>query len=395
MKVEGTTGKSGIGSRLAGKLGDMKNIITRAGLIFGLALSVGADPENGKPGPGGDSREMADPPGFSEIDWASPEKLAAARAALAEGKANEASSALLRARNLGVHGDKRVPALSTAVGWQNLEFQIAEPQFSQVWQDFPLSPGDRLYLHARAFPSAERFRKADSDTPGGNLPARRALATMAADEGRWDEARAGFEAILKVAPNDAETKVRFAFAAYYKGEIDLALAQFAAALDADPSNADAWYGCGVAWLGRGLFESAEKALRKAVERDPTLWRAREALIQALSGQGKFAEAKPIRQKLRDLAPNLKRIGEKITVAVLPRNGGAAVVREALLDSVTWRFRIELFDQARAGGKPIKITELRRDGEAFVWGEVAESGEFRAAGTLTALPELERVLEEAK
>ncbi len=380
---------------LAGKLGDMKNIITRAGLIIGLALLVGADPENGKPGPGGDASEMADPPGFREIDWASPEKLAAARAALAEGKANEASSALLRARNQGVWGSKREQALATSVGWQNLEFQFAEPQFSQVWQDFPLSPGDRLYLHARAFPGAEKFRKADSDTPGGHLPARRALATMAADEGRWDEARAGFDAILKAAPNDAETMVRFAFAAYYKGEIDLALAQFAAAMDSDPANADAWYGSGVAWLGRGLFESAEKALRKAIDRDPTHWKAREGLIQSLAGQGKFADAKPLREKLRELAPKLKRIGDRITVAVLPREGGAAVVREALLDSVPWRFRIEVFDQAKGGGKPIKIMELRRDGEAFAWGEAPEGGEFRAGRKLAALPELEQVLEEAK
>lgn len=386
-------------AQLAGKLGGMMNTITRAGLTCGLALSFcsggGADPESGKPGPEADSRELEEPPGFREIDWTAAERLTAARAALAEGNIAAASTALRFALNQGRWGDKRVTALATAIGWQNLEFQLAEPGFSQVWQDFALPPGDKLYLHARAFPSAERFRTADSDTPGGHNSARRALATMAADEGRWDEARAAFEAILQGAPNDAETKVRYAFAAYYKGELDLALKMFASALDSDSSSADAWYGCGVAWLGRGLFESAEKALHRAVERDPTLWKAREALVQALSGQGKFAEAKPLREKLRELAPKLKRIGERITVAVLPREGGAAVVREALLDSVPWRFRIERFDQARAGGKPIKITELRRDGEAFVWGEVAESGEFRPAGTPTALPELERVLEEAK
>lgn len=324
----------------------------------------------------------------------SPGALMAARQALAEGQVAEAAAALDLA--LEQSGRTRaVMALATAVGWQNLEFQLADPSTSRAGRLLPVPEGDRLYLQARAAPSAERFREADAKTPQGHLPARRALATMAADEGRWDEARAGFEAILRVAPNDAETRTRFAFAARDRGDLDLALDQFAAALDADPSLADAWYGCGAVWVSRGLYESAEKALRKAVAFDPIHWRAREALVQALVGTGKLDEAGGLRAKLRALAPRLARIPDRITVALLPREGGAVLVREALRGTLPWVFRIETFDQARPGGKPIKIMELRRDGEAYAWGEAAEDGSFRASKPVAALPELEQVLEEAR
>ncbi len=372
----------------------MMNTITRAGLAISLALlPFGAARAEEAIEGGAREAGFAGPDDRQEPDWSDPVQLLSARKALADGRVDEAAAALRRIQ--ATAGNGYAPAFATALGWQNLEFQFSKPAESTITAAFRLAADDREYLLARTVGTAASFEKANQAAGGRHIPTRRALATIAADEGRWAEARPAFEALVREAPNDAETKVRFAFAAYYQRELDLALQMFAGALDADPRSAEAWYGSGVIWLGRGLFDSAEKALRKAGELDPIHWKAREALIQALAGQGKFAEAKPLREKLRELAPKLKRIGEKITVAVLPREGGAAVVREALLESVPWRFRIELFDQARAGGKPIKITELRRDGEAFAWGEVAESGEFRAVKTLAALPELERVLEEAK
>lgn len=375
------------------KLQAMNRKLLGAGLLFwGLALSVSAQDASEREA--GDRMDPGFAPDVDEDGALTPKALSAAKQALADGRIDQAAAAL----NLAFErsgSTSAVMALATAVGWQNLEFQLAEPSASRAGAILPLPEGDRLYLQARAAPSAERFREADEKTPQGHLAARRALATMAADAGRWDEARAAFEAILRLAPNDAETRARFAFAARDRGDLDLALDQFAAALDADPSLAEAWYGCGTVWVSRALYESAEKALRKAVALDPTHWRAREALAQALVGSGKLDEAGGVRSKLRALAPKLPRIPDRITVALLPRPGGAVIVREALRDSIPWRFRIETFDQARPGGKPIKIMELRRDGEAYAWGEAAEDGTFRASKPAAALPELGQVLEEAR
>ncbi|MCC6740785.1 MAG: tetratricopeptide repeat protein [Planctomycetia bacterium] len=370
----------------------MKRILAGAGLFWGLALVVSAQGDAGEaPGDRMDPEFAPDELEDGALSFAA---LDAARRLLAEGDVEGASAALKGAFEAAGR-TRAVMALADAVGWQNLEFQLRAPAESRAAAVLPLPEGDRLYLQARASPDAARFRDADAKTPQGHLAARRALATIAADEGRWDEARAAFEAILRTAPNDAETRARFAFAAYYRRDLDLALDQFGAALDADPRCAEAWYGTGAVWLGRGLFESAGKALRRAVALDPIHWKAREALVQALAGEGKLAEADGLRARLRELARKLPRIPDRITVAVLPREGGAVVVRESLRDGVPWVFRMETFDQARPGGTPIKTMELRRDGTAFAWGEAAEDGSFRAMKPVAALPDLGQVLEEAK
>lgn len=354
----------------------MKNTIPGAGLIMGLALALFAAGEE----PAKEQR-----PAPRHLKW---------RKQLVRGEVDPFREALKAMKKDMVFAGKFQIGLEDAVDLQNLEAQLPPDGSPSIIENFGLPGADIAYLRARMAPTRQAFELVVKVDPG-HRAARRALATMDADDGKWAEAREKFEKLIAENGNDAETRHRFAFAAYYAGDVELALDQWGAALAADPYCADAWYGVGVVWLGRGLFESAEKALVRALEFDLLHWRAREAVVQALVGQKKMGEAKKERELLRARAGQLPKVGDRIKVAVLPRSGGASIVREALLDSVPWRFRVELFDQARPGGKPIKIMELRRDGEAFAWGEVTESGEFRAVKPLAALPELEQVLEEAK
>jgi tetratricopeptide (TPR) repeat protein len=277
---------------------------------------------------------------------------------------------------------------------QTLSMQIEGPADAAILELFDLQPADRAYLEARRRPGWEAFEAVARLDPK-HPPARRALATMAADLGRWKEARWRFETLVSEFPRDADARHRFAFAAWNNGEEDLALEQWAAAVEATPGHADSWYGIGTAWLGKGLWESAEKALTKAVDLDPLNWRAREALIQAHVGLGRFAKAQADRDVLRRLSPKLPRVGDRIVVAVLPREGGALLVREGLQESAGWAFRAERFSQAPPGGKPIHVTELRRAGDGFELGDVADDGTFSAKKTLPAGSDLERFLEEVK
>ncbi|MEK7469807.1 MAG: tetratricopeptide repeat protein [Planctomycetota bacterium] len=342
----------------------MKHGIARAGLVTGLALFIC----NG--------RGSADP-------------RARIREAIARGDVKGASKNLAaEANRLRITGQP--PTLATAVDMQNLYLQIGEASGVSLVRMMLESEADEEYIKARGAASRAGFEKVLTLDPR-HRPARRALATIAADEGKWPEARLSFEVLVEEDGKDAETRHRFAFALCRQDDLDGALDQWAAALSENPAHADSWYGCGVLWLNRGLFDSAEKALRTALRIDPIHWGVREALIQALVGQEKFEEATSMRVKLRELAPKLPRIGDRIVVAVLPRRGGATRIREALLDSVPWLFRIERFEN----GQPSPSLELRRDGEAFVWGEAPDKGEFRPVKPVPALPDLQEVLREAQ
>ncbi|MEK7469806.1 MAG: tetratricopeptide repeat protein [Planctomycetota bacterium] len=354
----------------------MKNAKAAAGLVMALALSGPAmAQENDKRGA----------PVQRHLAW---------RKELVKGNLDPLRNALKHLKKDMALGGRLGISIEDAMDLQNLELQLPSDGSASIVEIFGLPAADLAFMRARTAPSRRSFEAVLANHPGHRL-SRRAIAMMDADEGKWVEARREFERLVSENGNDAETRHRFAFAAYYKGEIELALDQWGAAIAADPGCADAWYGIGVVWLGRGLFESAERALTKALEFDLVHWRAREGVIQAMVGQKKMGDAKRERGVMKARATQFPKIGDQIKVAVLPRAGGASITREALLDSVPWLFRIELFDQARPGGKPIKIMELRRDGEAFAWGEISENGDFRAVKPLTALPELEQVLEEAK
>ncbi|KAF0245246.1 MAG: hypothetical protein FD180_1793 [Planctomycetota bacterium] len=346
----------------------MKNGIARAGLVTGLALFICGSPVD------------ADPRG----------KI---REAIARGDVKGASRNLAaEANRLRITGQP--PTLAAVVDIQDLYLQIGETSGVTLVRMMLEREADEEYIKARGVPTRAAFEKVLA-LDAKHHAARRAIATMDAEGGNWPAARAAFEDLLAEDAANADTRHRYAFALCGANELDAALDQWARALEENPKHAASWYGCGAFWLNRGQFESAEKALINAVAFDPLHWGARESLIQALVGQGRFADAKILRDKLRELAPKLPRIGDQILVAVLPRAGGAAKVREALLDAVPWIFRIEVIDKTGPGRGFARVEELRRDGEAFAWGDVSENGEFRAAKSLAALPDLEQVVARAR
>jgi len=313
------------------------------------------------------------------------------RSAILDGRLDEAKDGIRE--RLASLQSARTLNLPAAVELQTLELQLPG-ESGLVAAAFPEGSPDRAYLEARQHPEIAAFEAVLRLDPG-HRPSRRALAVLKADDGNWTAAKAEFEALVKENPADAETRHRFAFAAYYAGDSGLAIDQWVEALDANPRHADAWYGVGVVWLGKGLWESAERALRKAVEWNPIHWKARAALVQALIAQGRFAEAQPIRDLLHARAGAVRTIGAQITIAVLPRTDGVVVWREGLTDGVTWLFRAEVFSQDRGGGKPIKIMELRRQGGGAVWGEVAPDGSFHQAEVFDPAPGPEQLMKELR
>jgi tetratricopeptide (TPR) repeat protein len=250
----------------------------------------------------------------------------------------------------------------------------------------------RSYLIARVEPKRAAFEKVLALDPA-HRGARRVLAVMDADDGRYAAAKIAFETLLREESDDTETMHRFAFAAYYGGEPDLALDLWGSAVEADPDFAEPWYGLGVAWLGKGLWVSAEKAFRRALEADPVQWKAQEGMVQAMAGQGRWGDAEPVRRLLRERAAVLKSIPREIKVAVVPTERGARILKEALDAKSAWLYRLEVVDQEQGGGKPIRILELRRAGEGAALGEVDPAGSFREMKTFTAVPAPETLLSE--
>lgn len=344
----------------------MKTAITRARLIAGLSLVLFS------------GRALAEDPRRG------------VREAIARGDV-ETAAKMLRLETGKYVATKRPPSLETMVDLQNLFTQIDQLSGLTMIRQLVESEADDAYLKARAVPSREAFEAVLRLDPK-HRQARRALAMMDAADGKWSEAKQAFEALVAENPADVEARDRFAFALLRNRDVDAALGQWAAALEANPGHADSWAWCGKYWLDCSLLESAETALRKALALDPCHWQAQEALIETLAAQRKFTEAKELRERRRAVAAKLPKLGDRILVA--QAGNGSWTVREALLDSLPWRFRIEHFDQAKSGRKPIKITELRRDGEAWTWGDVVGE-EFKPTKPVKTLPELEQVLEEAK
>ncbi len=252
----------------------------------------------------------------------------------------------------------------------------------------------RAWLAARATPTRAGFEAVVAAHPGFR-PARRSLATALADEGEQEASDRLFQDLLSGGPpDDWESPHRFAFACYDRGETERALDLWHLAVERDPSAADPWYGLAAVWLGRGLFDSALTALSRALRGDPLHWKAREARIQALTGLGRHGEAGEARAFLRDRARLIRAIRDPVTVAVLPRSGGAVVIRESLRPG-PWVWRVEHFDQARGGGKPIKTMELRQSGRRYSWVEVAADGSVRETSSHEAPPDLPALLEETR
>ena len=107
---------------------------------------------------------------------------------------------------------------------------------------------------------------------GGTSEAHANLALLAVDEGRFEEALAGFDRALKLDPMSSEVRLNRANVLVELGRLDDAAAQFSV-LTEDPDVAGAaWWGLAAINDARGDCDVAMAARLRAVQTDPELAR---------------------------------------------------------------------------------------------------------------------------
>jgi tetratricopeptide (TPR) repeat protein len=108
--------------------------------------------------------------------------------------------------------------------------------------------------------------------------------------GETAQARAAFEEVLHLKPEDGEALSNLCALAQDAGDLDAALAFGRRAIAAAPRAAPAWSNLGNALLTMGAFAEAEAAYRAALRLDPRFTAALVNLGAALRDQGRLEEA---------------------------------------------------------------------------------------------------------
>jgi len=130
-----------------------------------------------------------------------------------------------------------------------------------------------------------------------------ALGAWLAEHDRLTEARAEYERVLAVEPENSGALVNRAIALYRSGQADAAMADFEAVLKREPDNAELHNNYAVVAIDRGKWKQAEKHARRATELNPRLIEAWSNLGIALDEQKKPAEAARALAKAIELDPS--------------------------------------------------------------------------------------------
>ncbi|HUJ01506.1 MAG TPA: tetratricopeptide repeat protein [Usitatibacter sp.] len=131
------------------------------------------------------------------------------------------------------------------------------------------------------------------------------LALLLQEDGRAEEAIAGYRAALALAPAFAAAHNNLANALKEVGRVGEALAHYAEAVRADPGLADAASNYGAALREAGRADEAIPVLERAVALDPGAWAALNNLGMAWHERHRDAEAVRCYQRALELKPELR------------------------------------------------------------------------------------------
>lgn len=88
------------------------------------------------------------------------------------------------------------------------------------------------------------------------------------ENGRYQEAIAAYEKVLKLNPNDVDTYNDIGLAYHYTGRSDIAVEKLKKGTEVVPSYQRIWLSLGFVLFSQGRNEEAKPALQKAFELDP-------------------------------------------------------------------------------------------------------------------------------
>jgi tetratricopeptide (TPR) repeat protein len=134
------------------------------------------------------------------------------------------------------------------------------------------------------------------------------------NQGRRDEAKAAFEAILAKNPKDANALNGMGWFLLFGGEMDSAKPYFEKALAADPKAAGSMNGLARVLYAQGDVEGAIKIWQEMVEKFPGPHAGVFGLADAYLEKGEFKKAIPLYEKLAKANPTDKQIQDKLAKA---------------------------------------------------------------------------------
>jgi tetratricopeptide (TPR) repeat protein len=120
--------------------------------------------------------------------------------------------------------------------------------------------------------------------------ARAAMGRALAMQSRWPQAAEQAQAVLAVAPNNAEARFLLANALFQQQRYDEAASHYREYLKAKPDDVNALINAGVAMIGIERLDDAIGLFRHAVDVDPRSPRVRQVLALALLDRGDFEGA---------------------------------------------------------------------------------------------------------
>ena len=125
---------------------------------------------------------------------------------------------------------------------------------------------------------------------GSSATAYHGVALARFREGRFEEARAGFEEAIRLDPHHAMAHQSLGAVHFRQGRLEEAMAEYGEVVRLDPDYAPAHYGMGSVRSQEGRYAEAIAHFREAVRLDPDYAPAHYGLAAIDSRQGRYAEA---------------------------------------------------------------------------------------------------------
>jgi len=203
----------------------------------------------------------------------------------------------------------------------------------------------------------------DADSPKGD----RNLAAIHFQAGRYAEAAAAYEELLKQDPNDAAVRTSLAGAYGALGRYNEALEQLRIAQEIEPLNPETYHNRGVVYERQGKRGEAVEQYRTALRYDPQYEPSRQAL-RRLTGQTGASvpqnDAQRLAAKILDKASRAARRGDYAAAMALLDEAQGIAPRYALVYQYRANVAFLMNDRAAAVAALQKGLEIEPDNALF-------------------------------
>jgi predicted AlkP superfamily phosphohydrolase/phosphomutase/Flp pilus assembly protein TadD len=194
----------------------------------------------------------------------------------------------------------------------------------------------------------------------------RNLAAMHFEAGRYQEAAAGFEKLLKDKPDDAGLHASLAGALGALGRYDESLKHLNEAIRLEPLNAEAYHNRAVIYERQGNPEAAIVEYRTALRYDPQYGPSREALTRlgATAGGEPQSDAEKLAAAMAERASRTARRGDYAEAMKILAEAARIAPRFALVQQYRANVAYLMGDKATAVASLKRALELEPDNALY-------------------------------